>query len=188
MGGVDIYDRVFRFVCRIVRMDRALTPARGGRPLMNQLLRASTSIGANLEEARAAQTKADFNARFRISLKEAREALYWLRLLEECEIVGRKRIHPLVQEADEIVAIMTAIAKKATSPRPLLSSSFFIPHSSFPSMSALHEPRFSRFLMCLGRLRTCLRASEPPPLRVKHHLREAAMRARLGGGSVLPRN
>jgi four helix bundle protein len=115
----DIHERVFEFACRIVRLHRALTRRRGtDRVAANQLLRAGTSIGANLEEANAAQSKPDFIAKTRISLKEAREANYWLRLIEATEGVNVERIHPLVQESHEIVAVLTTIVKNATTPPP----------------------------------------------------------------------
>lgn len=114
---VDIYERTFQFACRVLKMDRALArDRRVNRNAMNQLVSASSSIGANLEEARAGQSKADFHAKVRISLKEAREALYWLRLLRESNSVPAVRIAPLVTEADEIVSILTVIARK-TNPR-----------------------------------------------------------------------
>lgn len=121
---VDIYERTFRFACRVLKMDRALAgDRRVNRNAMNQLVSAASSVGSNLEEARAGQSKADFYAKLRISLKEARESHYWLRLLSESGCVSQKRIDPLVREADEIVAILTAIAKK-TNPRnsPVLHS------------------------------------------------------------------
>ncbi len=71
-------------------------------------------IGSNLEEASAGQSRADFIAKARISLKEARETHYWLRLIEATEMIAPSRIRPLVQEANEIVAILTTIVKKAT--------------------------------------------------------------------------
>ena len=79
---------------------------------MNQLVDAAMSVGANLEEARGAQSKADFHAKVRISLKEARESHFWLRLLAKSESIPMKRVAPLIQEANEIVAILTTIAKK----------------------------------------------------------------------------
>ena len=99
----DIYDRVFNFACRVVIMDKGLS--------RNQLVRASTSVGSNLEEAKAGQSKADFHSKLRIALKEARESHYWLRLLAESGMIPRQRIAPLLQEANEIVAILTTIAK-----------------------------------------------------------------------------
>jgi hypothetical protein len=70
---------------------------------------------ARTSKGKAAQSRAEFIAKVRISLKEAREALYWLRLIESSEIIAAPRIHPLITEADEIVAILTTIVKKASS-------------------------------------------------------------------------
>jgi four helix bundle protein len=117
-GDVDIYERTFQFACRIVKMDRALArDRRVNRNAMSQLVCSASSVGANLEEARAGQSTADFYAKLRISLKEARESHYWLRLLRDSDCIRAKRINPLVQEANEIIAILTSIAKK-TNPRP----------------------------------------------------------------------
>ena len=114
---IDIYERAFQFACRILKMDRALArDRRVNRNAMNQLVCSSSSVGANLEEAKAGQSKADFYAKLRISLKEAREAQYWLRLFLASESIRAARITPLLQEASEIVAILTTIAKK-TNPR-----------------------------------------------------------------------
>jgi four helix bundle protein len=118
-GDADIYERTFQFACRVLRMDRALArDRRVNRRVMNQLVAAAGSVGANLEEARAGQSKADFYAKLRISLKEARESHYWLRLLRESECIAQTRINPLVTEANEIIAILTTIAKKANPKQP----------------------------------------------------------------------
>ena len=114
---VDIYERAFKFACRVLKMDRTLAKDRRvNRTAMTQLVSSASSVGANLEEARGAHSKADFHAKVRIALKEARESYYWLRLLKESHSVSPKRIQPLVTEANEIVAILTTIAKK-TNPR-----------------------------------------------------------------------
>ena len=114
---IDIYERAFQFACRVLRMDRALVrDRRVNRNALQQLVRSASSIGSNLEEATAGQSRADFHARLRISLKEARESQYWLRLLLGAECVRASRIQPLLSECGEIVAILTTIAKK-TNPR-----------------------------------------------------------------------
>ena len=79
---------------------------------VNQLLRSGTGVGSNLEEAKGAQSRRDFVAKARISLKEARESHYWLRIMTACELVPRRRLEPLMNEANEIVAILTAIILK----------------------------------------------------------------------------
>src|SRR5262249_45082216 len=115
----DIHERAFEFASRIIRLhDWFCKQHRGGnRTLINQLLDSGTAIGSNLEEARAGQSRADFIARARIALKEARESHYWLRLIEQSGAVTPQRIHPLVEEANEIVAVLTTIVKNASPPR-----------------------------------------------------------------------
>ena len=111
----DINERVFQFACRIVLFHQWLARQRtSARLLAGQLLRSSTSIGSNLEEATAGQSKADFVAKARISLKEARESHYWLRILENTRLVPESRVSDLVKEANEIVAILTTIVRKAS--------------------------------------------------------------------------
>jgi four helix bundle protein len=79
----DITDRTFYFAAEIIRFCDALDSSRGTvRVLARQLLRAGTSIGANVEEAQAGQSRADFISKYSIALKEARESIYWLRLLK----------------------------------------------------------------------------------------------------------
>jgi four helix bundle protein len=114
MQTMKIQERAFLFACRIVRMHRALSRDRTARRLADQLLDAGTSVAANLEEAEAAHTKPDFIAKCRISLKEARETLYWLRLITATGLVRSSRMAPVMTEANEIVAIVTSIVKKAT--------------------------------------------------------------------------
>jgi len=85
---------------------------RVGWTIANQYLRASTSIGANMEEAQAGESRSDFVHKCAIALKEARESLYWLHLLQRSAIVAPNRILPLIQETNEIVSILTVIVVK----------------------------------------------------------------------------
>ena len=120
----DVYERAFQFAFRISKMADALSNHRRiHRNSMNQLVDAATSIGSNLQEAKGAQSRADFHAKVRIALKEARESHYWLRLLSKRAVVPVWRLAPLLQEANEIVAILTTIAKKTNprNPPPLTS-------------------------------------------------------------------
>ena len=111
-----IQDRAFEFACRIVRLHRILLRKEPtARRLANQLLNAGTSIGANLEEAEAGQSKPDFISKCRIALKEAREALYWLRLFRDTEVMTADEMTSLVDEARQIVAILITIVRNASS-------------------------------------------------------------------------
>jgi four helix bundle protein len=80
--------------------------------LSKQFLRAATSIGANTNEASAAQTRKDFIAKMAIASKEARETKYWLTLVEKSKIVSVD-CSVLSDEIDEIIRIITAIVKTA---------------------------------------------------------------------------
>ena len=83
--------------------------------LIDQLNDAAGSIGANLDEAQGAESKKDFIHKNALSLKEAREARHWLRLARGRERSLRPAVAPLIQEASEIIAIITAIILKAKS-------------------------------------------------------------------------
>jgi four helix bundle protein len=77
--------------------------------LGRQLLRSGTSIGANVEEAQAGQSSADFASKYSIALKEARETIYWLRLLREMKVSSDLDLEYSLSEADEIARIIGAI-------------------------------------------------------------------------------
>ena len=100
------------FAVRVVKLCKFLeNDGRVSRTLANQLLRSGTSIGANVEEAQAGQSKADFIAKMSIARKEARETLYWLRLLASTELIKDTMLDPLKTESNELVAILTSIVK-----------------------------------------------------------------------------
>jgi four helix bundle protein len=105
----DIRDRAFAFGCKVARLALSLTPRPGVRALVDQLLRAGTSVGANLEEAKAASTRREFLRDIEISLREARESWYWLRIYNELELGDPRTVRELVSEADSLVRILTSI-------------------------------------------------------------------------------
>src|SRR5437764_12061221 len=114
MVDQSIQDRSYEFACRVIRLvDYIGRKSLVMRTVARQLLNSATSVGANLEEASAAQSKPDFISKCSIAAKEARETRYWLRLLVACKLVDAKRLSPLVTEAGEIVAIVTTIVKNA---------------------------------------------------------------------------
>lgn len=112
----DIKERTFKFALEIVRLCRHLDERPGvERTLGKQLLRSGTSIGANVEEAQAGQSKADFTSKYTIALKEARETVYWLRLLKESGLFKDGSVDTLLQEAGEISRIIGSIIVKGKS-------------------------------------------------------------------------
>ncbi|MCA9131403.1 MAG: four helix bundle protein [Planctomycetales bacterium] len=109
----DLPDRTFQFAERIVKLCQVLDGQSGAaRTLSRQLLRSGTSIGANVEEAQASQSRRDFAAKYSIACKEARESHYWLRLIVATELMPADRLAPLIDEANQLVAVLTAIIKK----------------------------------------------------------------------------
>jgi four helix bundle protein len=108
----DLPERTFRFAVRIVRLARTLDERPGvGRTLGKQVLRSGTSIGANIEEAQAAQSRADFHHEYTIARKEARETNYWLRLIAATETLPEQTLGDLTRESDELIAILTTATK-----------------------------------------------------------------------------
>ncbi len=79
--------------------------------ISTQLLRAGTSIGANVEEALAGQSRKDFFAKISIASKESREANYWLRLIRDSNITSDRKIDVLIKDSEELIKILTAIVK-----------------------------------------------------------------------------
>jgi len=111
-----IVELSFQFATDIVRFCYHLEQSGSiGRTISWQLIRSGTSIGANVEEAQAGQSKADFIAKLSISRKEARETIYWLRLLVATGIYSTEELESLKKEADDLLRILTAIIKSSRS-------------------------------------------------------------------------
>ena len=101
----DICERTFQFSLRIVKLCQVLDQKRGvAWTLSKQLLRSGTSIGANIEEGQAGQSRADFVSKYSIARKEARETRYWPRLLIASGMFEESRVAPLIQETDSAAA------------------------------------------------------------------------------------
>lgn len=90
-------------ICKTVPHDIVSTP------LVSQLVRSATSIGANYMEANGAISRRDFRSKMHICKKEARETLHWLRMLAEAEPTAKERILPLWKENQELVRIFGKI-------------------------------------------------------------------------------
>ena len=103
-----IVDKSFAFALEAVRLYRLMC-GRREYVLSRQLVRAGTSIGANIEEALAAQSRRDFLAKMSLARKEARESNYWLRLIGETGLATSEEIAPLLAHSTELVRMLTAI-------------------------------------------------------------------------------
>ena len=113
MKGENISIRLRQFAAQVVRLCRAFPDDPAAKHILRQLVRAATGGGSNYEEARGAESRADFIHKVGVANKEMREALYWLRLVQDAEIVVGEQLAGLVGEADELVAILTASIKTA---------------------------------------------------------------------------
>lgn len=108
----DLLKRTFDFGVNVLLYLRLLPETSELKVIKYQLIKASTSIGANYEEAQAGSSKADFIHKVNIALKEARESNYWLRMLAALE--GEKdELLLLIRESNELKNILGAIVKNA---------------------------------------------------------------------------
>jgi four helix bundle protein len=106
----DIIARTFQFALSIIELANQLDDGRGStKVLTRQILRSGTSIGANIEEAQAAENKADFAHKYNIALKEARETRYWLWLINAYNDTINADLESLIKESDEICRIIAQI-------------------------------------------------------------------------------
>ncbi|WP_317127261.1 four helix bundle protein [Botryobacter ruber] len=111
--GEGFKKRTKDFALRAIRLFQALPKQADAQILGKQLLRSSTSVGANYRAACRARSKAEFAAKIGIALEEADESLFWMELLEESGIISSSRLQSLKQEAHELTAILTTARKSA---------------------------------------------------------------------------
>jgi four helix bundle protein len=104
-----ILDKSFAFAIRIVRLYKYLCEEKKEFTLSKQLMRCATSVGANIEESIGGQSDKDFLSKISISYKEARETIYWIRLLTATEYIDEKQSQSLLAEAEELCKILGSI-------------------------------------------------------------------------------
>ncbi|WP_375475031.1 four helix bundle protein [uncultured Nostoc sp.] len=104
---IPISDRTFEFAVRISKLCSYLDKQPGTpRLLAAQLFRSGTSIGANIEESRSAESDRDFISKQSIALKEAKETRYWLKLLIKSEMMSEEKILSLLDECEQLIKII----------------------------------------------------------------------------------
>jgi four helix bundle protein len=111
MGNSIIRDKSYKFATATVSLYKKLNKKREF-VFARQLVKSATSIGANVEEALAAQSRKDFISKMSIASKEARETKYWLRIINDCHLVDDDLTDYLIQ-IDEIIKILTSIVKSS---------------------------------------------------------------------------
>ncbi len=115
MAPENIQLRARRYAVRAINVFRHLQEKkdRAGWIVAGQFLRAATSVGANLVEAESGESRADFIHKCGIAQKEARESKYWLLLIRDAELVPQQKVTAMLQETEEIIAVITSIIVSA---------------------------------------------------------------------------
>jgi four helix bundle protein len=113
MDKIELKRRTQKFAVEIIKFIEGLPPRRSLNVLSDQLLRSSSSVGANYRSACRGKSTADFINKIVIVEEEADESVYWLELMEEAGLVNSKDIFELKKEANELTAIFTPIGKTA---------------------------------------------------------------------------
>ena len=109
MQNNNLLDRTFKFGMNCIIFLRTLPRDFEYNVIKLQLTKSSTSIGANYEESQAGSSKADFKNKVRISLREARESNYWLRVIKALERSENEQLESLIQESKELKNILASI-------------------------------------------------------------------------------
>jgi len=102
----NIRYRAYQFSLRVIKLVESFPEKRVYWIIGDQLLRAATSIGANLVEAKSSSSKRDFIKFYEIALKSANETRYWLCLLRDSHLAEESPIVPLLEEAEEIAKMI----------------------------------------------------------------------------------
>lgn len=106
-----VREKSFGFAVRVVRLNQYLVEKKKEYTVARQVLKSGTSIGANVEEADNAISKADFSNKISIALKEAKETHYWLRLLVETGYLELPLFESLIKDCDELCKLLFSILK-----------------------------------------------------------------------------
>ena len=110
----DLEERTFQFAKNVRLVVKSLPISKANHEDVKQLIRSSESIGANYREANEALSKKDFLMRCKISRKESKESMYWLRLIYETnDLENDKEILDLIKEAEELKKILSSIIEKS---------------------------------------------------------------------------
>ncbi len=105
-------ERTFKFSVDVIKFLKTIKYSKENDVIKYQLAKASTSIGANYEEAQGAFSKEDFKYKMSICFRESKEANYWLRILKEIGVSNNEKLNDLIQESHELKNIFGSIMKK----------------------------------------------------------------------------
>ncbi|MFP4025534.1 MAG: four helix bundle protein [Thiohalospira sp.] len=112
MSENDLSKRLFKFAVDVIKFLRTLPDTFEFKVIKYQLTKSSTSSGSNYEEAQAGSSRADFNNKTRISLREMRESNYWLRIIKNIVDKKDETLEYLINESSELKSILGTIVNK----------------------------------------------------------------------------
>ena len=113
MDDVELKTRTKQFALRVMKLVAALPVDFVGKAIGLQLIRSAASVGANYRAACRGRSKAEFIAKLQIVVEEADECCYWLELIIEGSLLPKAKVALLLDEANQITAIMVASRKSA---------------------------------------------------------------------------
>jgi four helix bundle protein len=113
MNPDELKQRTKQFGLRIIKLVDCLPHQRSADIIGKQLLRSGTSVGANYRSACRGRTKPEFIAKAGIAIEEADESLYWMEMLIDAQLIPETLLKDLMNEANEIISILTASVKTA---------------------------------------------------------------------------
>jgi len=113
----EMKQRTKAFALRVIRVTSSLSQDFVGRRLGDQLLRSGTSVAANYRAACRARSKADFVSKLGIAEEEADESVFWMEMLVESDLIPRHKLEDLLDEADQLTAIIVASRKTGSAKR-----------------------------------------------------------------------
>ncbi|MEM8911916.1 MAG: four helix bundle protein [Planctomycetota bacterium] len=113
----DLKLRTKRFALRVIRMTESIPQTTAGGVISRQLVRCATSVGANYRAACRGRSTEEFVAKLQIVVEQADECCYWIELLIEGELLPMNRLEGLLDEANQITAIMVSSRKTAMQPK-----------------------------------------------------------------------
>ena len=113
MNEAQMKKRTKEFAKEIIKLCRKLPNNREGRLIGDQIFRSGTSVASNYRAACRARSTAEFISKLSIVEEEADETLFWLKIIDEMEILKKESLDSLMNESDEIIAIIVASIKTA---------------------------------------------------------------------------
>ena len=111
----DLENRLIDFSVRVIAIVEALPDSKAGKHIAGQLVRSGTAPAPNYGEAQSAESRKDFIHKMKIALKELRETMVWLNIIQRKPLCAPERLAPMITECDELIAIFVKSIKTAES-------------------------------------------------------------------------